>query len=224
VVTGEGNAHSGGNGIRCITRADADTSLYADVPVKPNTEYRLAGWIKTHAFKGKASLNAHGTPVETDKVQRNFNWSEVEVVFNSKDRTRLSINILHVAKGDAIFDDVSLCEVLPGEAAGEAPLAGDVKRGETIFWTHPVAACVNCHMLGGKGSAVGPALDGIASHKDEAYIQQSLLEPNAKLAESYTATPISPMPPMGLILKPQELADVLAFMLSLKEGVPAAQK
>lgn len=224
VVSGEGNSHSGTNGVRCISRANADTSLFADVAVKPNTEYRLAGWIKTHAFRGKASLNAHGTPVETDKVLRNFDWSEVEVVFNSRERTRLSINILHVAKGDAIFDDVSLCEVLPSGNAGDAPLAGDVKRGGNIFWTHPVAACVNCHMLGGKGSAVGPALDGIASHKDEAYIQQSLLEPNAKLAESYTATPISPMPPMGLILKPQELADVLAFMLSLKEGGAAAQK
>jgi len=30
------------------------------------------------------------------------------------------------------------------------------------------------------------------------------------------ATPISPMPPMALILKPQEIADVKAFVLSLE--------
>ena len=42
------------------------------------------------------------------------------------------------------------------------------------------------------------------------------MNPNAKLAEGYTATPISPMPPMNLILKPQEFADVKAFILSLK--------
>ena len=75
---------------------------------------------------------------------------------------------------------------------------------------------MNCHMLGGKGSPVGPALDGIAARKNEAYITQSLLEPNAILAEGYVATPISPMPPMGLILKPQEIADVKAFVLTLK--------
>jgi len=75
---------------------------------------------------------------------------------------------------------------------------------------------MNCHMLGGQGSPVGPALDGIASLKDAAYLAQSLTEPNAVLAESYTATPVSPMPPMGLILKPQELEDVKAFLATLK--------
>jgi mono/diheme cytochrome c family protein len=71
-------------------------------------------------------------------------------------------------------------------------------------------------MLGGKGSAVGPPLDGLATRKDAAYITESLIEPNAKLSESYTATPVSPMPPMGLILKPQELEDVKAFLMTLK--------
>jgi hypothetical protein len=51
---------------------------------------------------------------------------------------------------------------------------------------------MNCHMLGGKGSPVGPALDGISARKDAAYITQSLVEPNAVLAENYTATPVSP--------------------------------
>jgi len=101
-------------------------------------------------------------------------------------------------------------------SAFEAVVAGDAKRGEDIFWKHPVAACVNCHMLGGKGSAVGPALDGIAKTKDEAYLIESLAEPNARLAESYKATPVSPMPPMRLILKPQEFEDVKEFLKTLK--------
>jgi Cytochrome c len=65
-------------------------------------------------------------------------------------------------------------------------------------------------------TAVGPALDDVATRKDAAYILESLVNPNAKLAEGYTATPISPMPPMNLILKPQEFADVKAFIMSLK--------
>lgn len=216
IVSGEGKTHSGSNAFRVITRDDADTSFFADVPLKPNTEYKLSAWIKTHAFKGKASLNDHIGRAETTKITRKQDWTEVEVVFNSKTRPKASINLLHVAKGDTYFDDVKLCELIPEAEDDPSKLVGNVERGETIFWTHPVAACKNCHMLKGQGSAVGPALDGIATRKDVAYIQESLVNPNAKLAEGYTATPISPMPPMNLILKPQEFADVKAFILSLK--------
>lgn len=216
VVSGEGNAHGGNNAFRVITRDDADTSFFADVALKPNTDYKMSAWIKTHAFKGKASLNDHLGRAETSKITRKQDWTEVEVVFNSKDRPKASINLLHVAKGDTYFDDVSLVELIPEAEDDESKLVGDAKRGENIFWTHPVAACKNCHMLKGQGSAVGPALDGIASRKDAAYILESLVNPNAKLAEGYTATPISPMPPMNLILKPQDFADVKAFILDLK--------
>ncbi|WP_461785281.1 PVC-type heme-binding CxxCH protein [Prosthecobacter sp.] len=208
--------HSGKHGFRVITREDGDTSFFADVALKPNTEYKLTAWVKTHAFKGKASLNDHIGRAETTKLTRNQDWTEVEVTFNSKDRPKASINLLQVGKGDTYFDDVKLSELISEAEEDEKNLIGDAKRGENIFWTHPVAACKNCHMLKGQGSAVGPALDGIATRKDAAYILESLINPNAKLAEGYTATPISPMPPMNLILKPQEFADVKAFILSLK--------
>jgi len=66
----------------------------------------------------------------------------------------------------AWFDDIKLTEVIPVESGESKVLAGDPKRGEQIFWKHPVAAWMNCHMLDGKGSPVGPALDGIAARKD----------------------------------------------------------
>ena len=112
---------------------------------------------------------------------------------------------------------LSLKHALPTDAVAEAPvLAGEPKRGEDIFWKHPTAACALCHMVGGKGSAVGPALDGIAKRKDAAYIKESLLEPGRTLAEGFQQLGASPMPPMGLILKPQELADIEAFLQTLK--------
>ncbi len=207
--------HSGAKSVRCITTSGADTSLFADVTLKPNTEYRLSAWIKTNNLRGKASLNDHINRQETEKVTRTADWTPVEVVYFSGNATQASINLLHVAKGDSHFDDVKLCELIPLEET--SPLAaGNPQRGQEIFRKHPVAACINCHALGGQGSAVGPALDGIATRKDAAYITESLIEPNAKLADNYTATPISPMPPMGLILKPQELEDVKAFLLTLK--------
>jgi putative membrane-bound dehydrogenase-like protein len=217
VVRGADRAHGGQQAMSCVSRDDADTSLYAEVTLKPNTQYRLSAWVRSHALKGKVSLNDHIGRAETEKLTaKESGWVEVETDFNSKDRTKASINVLHVAKGDGFFDDVKLCELLPADDAEEKVLAGSPARGEDIFWKHPVAACMNCHVLKGKGSPVGPALDGIASRKDAAYLWKSLIEPNAALAEGYTATPVSPMPPMNLILKPQELEDVKAFVLSLK--------
>ena len=190
VVSAAGEFHGGKQAVLCITRGDADTSLFADVTLKPNTQYRLSGWVKTHALQGKVSFNDHVGRAETETVRRrDSDWSEVEVIFTNGGRTTTSINILHVARGDGYFDDVKLCELLPADEA--VPLAaGDVKRGEQIFFKH-AAACVLCHSLKGQGSTVGPALDGIATRKDAGYIKQSLFEraPRSRRASSSSRFP-----------------------------------
>jgi putative membrane-bound dehydrogenase-like protein len=94
--------------------------------------------------------------------------------------------------------------------------AGDAKRGEELFFTSPTAACASCHTVRGKGGAVGPILDGIAVRANKDYIVESLMDPNAKLAKGFENLTISPMPPVGILLKEQELADILAFLGTLK--------
>jgi mono/diheme cytochrome c family protein len=69
----------------------------------------------------------------------------------------------------------------------------------------------------GKGGIVGPALDGIASRKDADYIKRSLVNPTAELAEGFDKLGASPMPPMNILLNDQELADVMAYLMTLKE-------
>jgi mono/diheme cytochrome c family protein len=93
---------------------------------------------------------------------------------------------------------------------------GDARRGEDLFFTSPTAACASCHTIGGKGGAVGPILDGIAVRANKDYIVESLMDPNAKLAKGFENLTISPMPPVGVLLKEQELADILAFLATLK--------
>jgi mono/diheme cytochrome c family protein len=161
------------------------------------------------------SLNDHIGRAETEKITKESGWVEVETTFDSGDRTMASINLLHVAKGDGYFDDVKLA-ALNVSGSQETTLAGDAKRGEEIFHHHTTAACIVCHSLHGKGGTVGPALDGIASRATPAYITESLLEPNKVLAKGYEYLGVSPMPPMGIILKPQELEDVKAFLQTLK--------
>jgi cytochrome c553 len=106
--------------------------------------------------------------------------------------------------------------------------AGDPKRGEDLFYNSPVAACASCHTAKGKGGDVGPILDGIAVRADKAYIVESLMDPNAKLAKGFENLTISPMPPLGVILKEQDVADILAFLQTLttppKDGITVPVK
>jgi putative membrane-bound dehydrogenase-like protein len=106
--------------------------------------------------------------------------------------------------------------------------AGDARRGEDLFHNSPTAACASCHIVNGKGGDVGPILDGIAVRIDKAYILESLMDPNAKLAKGFESLTISPMPPLGVLLKEQELEDILAYLQTLttppKDGVTVPVK
>ena len=215
-VSGPGTAHSGERAVHCVAPdAEADTSLFADVVLRPNTEYRLAGWVKGSGLRGKLSFNDHLNRYETERVTRDGEWSEVEVTFGSGPATRGSINLLFVARGEGFFDDVRLCELISPEEVASQNVVGDVKRGDNIFHKH-VAACVLCHQLKGEGSTVGPALDGIATRGTPEYIRESLLEPSKVLAKGFEGTGLSPMPPMGDIFNAQELADIQSYLQTLK--------
>jgi putative membrane-bound dehydrogenase-like protein len=195
-----------------------EKAMVLQAELKPNTYYRLTGWIRTEELRGRVFLADRARGAETSPVSGTTDWQEVELLFNSGEIPRAEIHLVYTAeKGKAWFDDVRLIEMVPVGAGESEAGPGDAERGEAVFWNHPIAACMNCHMLGGKGSTVGPPLDGVGSRQDEAYLLESLINPNAKLAKGFDSIPISSMPPMEQILKPQELADVLAFLKSLKE-------
>jgi putative membrane-bound dehydrogenase-like protein len=214
-ASGEKEAHGGKQSLRAVAASDVDTSLYIDVPVKPNTQYRLAGWIKTKGMSGRINLSETLSKTETDLIRRrDTDWLEIETDFNSGNRSQASLSFIFAGKGEIQVDDVRLSELIPLEDPNKVTVA-DAQRGQQLFLKHP-AACILCHALNGQGSNVGPALDGIASRTTPAYIHESLIEPSKVIAKGYENYTISPMPPMGDIFSPQELSDIEAFIQTLK--------
>ena len=62
---------------------------------------------------------------------------------------------------------------------------GDPVNGRKIFIEHPAAACYRCHALDGAGGEVGPAMNGVTQRGDINYIIESIVDPNARIAEGF---------------------------------------
>ncbi|MBZ5706967.1 MAG: cytochrome c [Acidobacteriia bacterium] len=79
---------------------------------------------------------------------------------------------------------------------------------------HPlfVQWCARCHNVIGV-NAVCPDLGTIGARRDEAYIRQSLLDPNAYIVPGY---PRDVMPNFTTLLKPEEVDQLVKFLLTLK--------
>ncbi|MEN8847126.1 MAG: PVC-type heme-binding CxxCH protein [Akkermansiaceae bacterium] len=225
---GSGAQHTRENSILFIQSATpTDTSWQTRVTIKPKTRYQLSAMVRTENIKGSgigALLNVHelqNPRVATKALKGNNEWTKLSIDFDSQDRKFISINALFggwgSSTGTAEWDNIRLSELVPSTEETEATKLqpADAVRGKALFHTHQVAACSRCHIIGGEGGIVGPALDGIATRKGPDYIRTSLLDPNADIAEGYPL-PQSPMPPMGLILKPQEIEDILAYLATLK--------
>ncbi len=66
-----------------------------------------------------------------------------------------------------------------------ASAGGDAYLGRQIFLNNAAVYCQRCHKLDGNGGEVGPPLNDIAKTKDRDYLLESIVNPNAKIAEGY---------------------------------------
>ena len=219
-------ARTGKHSIEISAEQAAEWGVYIDVPVDRNSEYELSAWIRTENVEGSGRgaqlyISAHPDAPGSKALKGTQDWTQVKMRFQTGSAKSASINCLFggwgTATGRAWWDDVSLRKVEYETVAGDEPevVEGDVARGKEIFMTHPIASCSRCHVVDGIGGIIGPALDTIATRKQEDYILQSLVDPGATIAEGFEGK-VSPMPPMGVLLKPQELADVMAYLLTLE--------
>ena len=64
---------------------------------------------------------------------------------------------------------------------------GDAARGEMIYRRSEVA-CMTCHGIGSVGPTIGPNLVAVGAAANTQYMVESILEPNAAIAEHYENT------------------------------------
>ena len=67
---------------------------------------------------------------------------------------------------------------------------GDAANGRRVFFEKTDVSCVRCHQAGAVGGEVGPQLAGIGLRKDRRYLLESIVEPNAQVAEGYESVVI----------------------------------
>ena len=85
----------------------------------------------------------------------------------------------------------------PGTAAAQPAVATATNRPPEQLIAE--LACIACHKFDEPGPLVGPSLWDVGARYDDAYIRQSILEPNAVIAEGF--------PPM---LMPPDLAEKMS--------------
>ncbi|MBN2270916.1 MAG: glycoside hydrolase family 127 protein [Sedimentisphaerales bacterium] len=141
-----GYVDGGRTGDKCVmlsSESGADIGWLTSVTVKPRSQYRLTGWIKTEgvesvgdrAAKG-ALLNVHNIqPVQTNAVTGTKDWTKVEVTFDSGANPVVEINCLFggwgFAKGKAWYDDIEL-ELLSAKSAEMSVEIDAGKTGEPV--------------------------------------------------------------------------------------------
>jgi quinoprotein glucose dehydrogenase len=84
-------------------------------------------------------------------------------------------------------------------AASDYPLApylvtlegGNARRGQRIFYSQPVMACVRCHGLGNGGGDAGPNLAMIGARHDRRYLLESVVKPNALIAPGFDSAVVT---------------------------------
>ncbi len=104
-------------------------------------------------------------------------------------------------------------------------LGGDAQAGEALYQDASpgrTASCRICHSLAPGQDLVGPSLAGVASRAAARvpglgaadYLRQSILQPDAYVVPGFPAGQMTP--DLGEHLNPQQVEDLVAFLMTLK--------
>ncbi len=141
---------------------------------------------------------------------------------------QVQVKLANAAGGSqVVFDQV--VELRAGQvwrlALEDSKLSGDPQMGARLFNDQVFGAragCTICHSLDPDVQKAGPSLAGIATRaasrlpglSAEAYLRQSIMDPNAFIVPGFSG---GQMPPtFGTILSEAQIQDIVAFLLTLK--------
>lgn len=109
----------------------------------------------------------------------------------------------------------------PAGGGGEPQLAkGDPEAGAQVF---DAEGCASCHSLAAVDATgtIGPNLDTELAGKDAAFIETSIVDPDAEIAKGFQAG-IMPVD-YGDVLTPEDLANLVAFLSQSAGSGPESQ-
>jgi cytochrome c553 len=109
----------------------------------------------------------------------------------------------------------------PAGGGGEAQLAqGDPEAGAQVF---DAEGCAGCHSLAAAGATgtIGPNLDTELAGKDPAFIETSIVDPDAEIAKGFQSG-VMPVD-YGDVLTPEDLANLVAFLSQSAGSGPESQ-
>ncbi|MEX1116252.1 MAG: PVC-type heme-binding CxxCH protein [Akkermansiaceae bacterium] len=117
---------NGGTALMIRASQRADVGAGAVVSVKPNTRYRIGGWVKTENLTnlgGRGALfNVHGLDNATRAISGTKDWTELNTEFTTENQSEILVHCLFGgyggATGSALFDDVYLHEVTASSGIG----------------------------------------------------------------------------------------------------------
>ncbi len=139
------------------------------------------GYLKTKNLPAvRAALALLAMDAEGKKILTKV-WSESDSVMKE---ARLDAYLALASSSDAGHKKLAA-----GFAANPAELqrlslhGGDAAAGAIVFQNQ--GACMQCHMVGGKGGVQGPALDTVGKRLSGEKILESLVNPSAEIAEGY---------------------------------------
>jgi cytochrome c oxidase subunit II len=100
-------------------------------------------------------------------------------------------------------------DTVVGSVAQPTVPEGDAAAGKAVFAS---AGCGSCHTLAAAGASgqVGPNLDEVLKGKDDQFIYESIVNPDAQIADGFQAG-IMPKT-YGEQLDDKQLGDLVAFL------------
>ncbi len=144
------------------------------------------------------------------------------------DKAPIELSVVEMNAVTAFLQDLAgITPTVPLPSADDAPVAEEPASGEAA----PLLAsgeavideygCASCHDLGGSGADLGPSLYGVGKRMSRASLMESIIDPNAVIAEGFDA---DFMPAdFGEEMRGTELLLLTDYLMALPEAAPVGE-